>query len=111
MDPAHPQTKTSFFKVHILPALFIFLIPGFSAWFFAYAEGWMDRLILKQVEAQVRANAKLAEADKTRILNFHRETPVSRIMASSKPELAQLQAMFEPAKLRYATFRWMRRIA
>ncbi len=111
MASTAPEPKRSFFKAHILPALFIFLIPGFSAWFFSYAEGWMDRRILSEVEGQVQANGKIPEAEKARILTFYRQVPVSRIMASSKPEAASLRAMFAPSRLRYATFRWMKRIS
>jgi Zn-dependent protease with chaperone function len=106
-----PKKKPSFFKQHILPAFFIFLIPGFSAWFFAYAENNTDREVLRDVESNVHADASISAAKKSAIVEFYRSVPVSRIMASDEPKFAKLQAMFEPVKTRYAIFRWMKRIS
>ncbi|RYD71626.1 MAG: hypothetical protein EOP84_24575, partial [Verrucomicrobiaceae bacterium] len=111
MASANAQVKTSFFKSHILPVLFVFLIPGFSAWFFSYAETRFDRMILEQVEADVLKAPGIEEAERAGILSFYRQTPVSQIMASDDPEMAEMQALFEPTKNRYAIFRWMKRVA
>lgn len=111
MAAAPASAKSSFFKQHVLPVLFIFLIPGFSAWFFGYAEDRMDREFLAQIESSVQQSGKLDKGDKARILAFHRSTPVSRIMASDKPDDVQMQQMFSGAKTAYATFRWMKKIA
>jgi Zn-dependent protease with chaperone function len=100
----------SFVKLHILPALLVLIIPAFSAWFFAYAEDWMDGEVLSAVEADV-ARSNLPEEKRTAILNFYRSNPVSRMMAADDPQALKMQETFAPTKLRYATFRWMKRIA
>ena len=111
MATAAAPKKKSFFKEHILPVLFIFLIPGFSAWFFGFAEERTDRDILRQVESNVQSSGNLSAEEKTGILAFHRSVPVSRIMGSDKPEDIRMQPMFAAVRTTYATFRWMKRIA
>ncbi len=111
MKSSPTPPKKSFFKEHVLPALFVFIIPGFSAWFFSYAEKDMDRQVLQSIERQVQDDREISAAERSRILQFYRTVPVSRIMASNKPDAAKMQAMFEPTKTRYAIFRWMQRIA
>jgi Zn-dependent protease with chaperone function len=111
METAQSTSKSSFFTAHVVPVLFVFLIPGFSAWYFNYAEGWMDQKILKQVEAEIQSAPNMTEARATQALNFYRKVPVSRIMASRKAEVAPIQALFAPVKARYAAFRWMKRLA
>jgi len=111
MESTQSPIKSSFFTAHVLPVLFVFLIPGFAAWFFGYAEGRLDREILSQVQTSVRASTKFTEAEKRRALEFYERVPISRIMASTKPEAAGMQSAFAPAEARYAMFRWMKRIA
>ena len=111
MTPARNPQRMLFFKQHVLPVLFVFLIPGFAAWFFGYAEQTTDRSVLRGLEADVRADGKLATAEQDRIMNFYQANPPSRIMASSDSRALRLQPMFEPVGTRYATFRWMKRIA
>lgn len=111
MNNSSPQKAQSFFNSHVLPALFVFLIPGFSAWFFSYAERRNDHEALVQIEAQVARRADSTAADKAKIVSFYRRNPLSRILASSNPKAAPVQAQFEPVQFRYATFRWMKRIA
>ena len=115
--PAKPSPKSTksnrsgFFKTHVLPVLLIFLIPGFSAWFFHYAETDEDQKVLHQIEFDIQSDSKLRPADRAQILEFYRQVPGSKIMASNKPEAVKMQSMFEPVQFRYATFRWMQRIA
>lgn len=111
METSQSTSKSSFFAAHVVPVLFVFLIPGFSAWYFNYAEGWMDRQILNQVQTDIQSARDMTEAEKTRALNFYQKVPVSRIMASRKAEAASFQALFAPVKARYAVFRWMKRTA
>ena len=109
---AVPKTaKSSFFKSHVLPVLLIFLIPGFSAWFFAYAEQWMDRQIYKQIESEIREDRSVKPEMRENFLSFHRAVPVSKIMASTDPELEPMRQMYASVATPYATFRWMKRIA
>jgi len=110
MAAARNLKKPSVFREHILPVLFIFLIPGFAAWFFPYAERGTDREVLREIEAEVAAEKGTAE-EKAHILAFYRTVPMSQIMASSNPKLAHLQEAFQPTAWRYGTFRWMARLA
>ena len=109
MNPKLP--RTSFFKRHILPPLFVFLVPAFAAWFFQYAEKKADDEIRESAEQQINADRKTSPEQKRRMLEFYRNVAVSKIMASINPEAAPAQAMFESVKYRYMTFRWMQRIA
>lgn len=108
-DPGSPRTH--FLKQHVFPVLLIFLLPGFAAWFFPYAERTTDRSVFENLERDVRAARGISAPDQAQILEFHRANPASRIMAANDPQAARLQAMFGSLKWDYATFRWMRRIA
>jgi len=105
-----PKPAPRFFAEHVLPALLVLVIPIVSIAFFGYAERDMDRSILASLENTITQDTTSTEAEKSRARTQWRSTPVSKIMASSKPELAAVQAIFEPSKNRYATFRWMKRI-
>jgi hypothetical protein len=111
LKPRSTVQKKSFFREHILPALFVFLIPGISAWFFGFAENSLDAIVYRTIEKRVQAESGISEDDKQRILEFHRKNPVSRILASEDPQLVRVQEMFEPAKTNYTVLRWMKRIA
>lgn len=103
--------KPRFLKEHVLPLFLIFLIPGFSFWFFDHAERRFDEEIRKEVIAQVRADSRISQEEKAEVIAFYEQARVSKIMASNRPEAKELQATFEPSKLRYAVFRWSKRIA
>ena len=103
--------KPSFFRLHVLPVLFVFLIPAASTWFFRYAERVTDEEVLVSIEKDIQADRSASPDARQAMLAFFKATPVSRIMASDDPRHAELRAMFEPAKDRYAVFRWMQRIA
>src|SRR3954469_2126524 len=90
------QTTQSFFAAHILPALFVFLIPAFSAWFFPYAESRTDRDALAQIEREIARATDVSKTEKAEAMDFYRRVPLSRILASSDPKLARLQAEFAP---------------
>jgi len=111
LKPRPTPPKKSFFREHILPALFVFLIPGFSAWFFGFAEHSFDTSVYRIIEKRVQAESGISEADKQSTLEFYRKNPVSRIMASEDPKLVHAQDTFEPMANNYAVLRWMKRIA
>ena len=98
------------FKEHILPVLLVFLIPVFSIWFFKDAESRMDREILAGVEKSVDADNTMSDKEKSRTVAFFHRIPISSIMSSDAPDLAQLQKNFEGAAFRFRVFRWMIRL-
>ena len=110
MTAARPL-RILFFKQHVLPVLFVFLIPGFSAWFFNYAEQRTDRSVLESLDQDVRADSTLSADKQERIIDFYRAHPPSQIMAASDERSVRLQKSFESLRTRYAIFRWMKRIA
>jgi Zn-dependent protease with chaperone function len=90
----------------VLPLLFTFIIPGFALWFFADSESKMDDEIRRSLVAEVEVSPKLSPEDRKAASEYYGAIKVSRVMASNSPSLIELQNMFEPMKLRYATFRW-----
>ena len=109
--PIEILKKPGFFKEHVLPLFLIFLVPGFSLWFFTAAERQLDDEASRQVLASVKSDREVSEEDRQAWVEFFRETRVSEVMASSKPEALHLQEAFEPVKFRYGVFRWCKRIA
>ena len=111
MTPARNPQKLLFVRQHVLPVLLVFLIPGFSAWFFPYAEKITDQSVFLSLEREIEDDANLPAERKEKVIEFYRRVPVSRIMASDDPKLVRQQATFESLKSRYAVFRWMTRLA
>ena len=103
--------QPGFFRVHILPVLFVFLIPLLSLWVFSYAERSTNEKVLAQLTEEIKEDRKIDAENKARAIAFFSARPISEVMASNRPEDASIQAMFEPVSTRYATFRWMKRIA
>ncbi|MGZ4964553.1 MAG: M48 family metallopeptidase [Limisphaerales bacterium] len=102
-------TKVGFLKSYVLPAIVIFLIPGFGLWFFDHVEKWHDTQFRDRFLAQIRADGSLTQEQKQKGFDFYQRVPVSKILASNKPELKPLQDDFKSVKTRYAIFRWMKR--
>ena len=111
MKPTRNPQKLSFVRQHVLPVLLVFLIPGFAAWFFPYAERTNDLSVFHSLENDIETDGTLPAEKKARIIDYYRRTPVSRIMASDDPRVLPQQTMFEPLKNRYLVFRWMTRLA
>lgn len=102
-------SKPGFLKEHVLPLFFIFLIPGFSLWFFGHAENHFDGEIRDAVFAKIQSDRTLSAEEQAQAKDFWANVRVSKIMASNRPEAAELQSMFEPSQFRYAVFRWCKR--
>ncbi len=98
-------------KQHILPLLLAFVIPALSFWFFGHAENRVDADIRSELLADIQKASDLPEEEQQALTKFYESIEVSEVMASSDPEMAELQYFFEPAALRYATFRWGKRIS
>ena len=96
---------------YLLPVLIMFLIPGFGLWFFNHVESHYDHDIRESLLSRIRSDPKLSGDERRQTIQFYERVRVSRILASDKPEAAKLQATFEPVRLRFAVFRWMKRIA
>lgn len=97
----------SFFKAHILPALCVLAIPLFSLWFFSYAEQKIDGVILQSVTQ----DSTLSADEKADLHAFYSQNPLSKIMASDDPELADLRQNFADFDFDFTTFRWAKRLS
>lgn len=102
-------TKAGFLKSYLLPALIIFLIPGFGLWFFNHVEAYYDNEIREELITKIKADQSMTAEDRQETIKFYEQVPVSKILASNKPKAAEIQAHFDPVKTRYAIFRWMKR--
>lgn len=106
-DPS--SSKTGFLKSYILPALIIFLMPAFGLWFFSHVENYYDGEFRDSLVSQVRTDAAMSEEDRKNTIEFYERVPISKILASNKSEVRDLQEQFASVSKRYAVFRWMRR--
>lgn len=111
MQSSQAFSKLGFARSYVLPLFVVFLIPAFGLWFFGHAEKHFDQQFLAQIEASIAGDESSSQEEKDKALEFFREVPVSRILASNHPEARDTQAMFEGMSFEYATFRWMKRIA
>lgn len=104
-------TKAGFLKSYLLPALIMFLIPAGGLWFFNHVEAYYDNEICVTLVAKIKADQTMTEEERRETIEFYERVPVSKILASTKPGAAEIQAHFEPVKTQYAIFRWMKRTA
>ncbi len=102
-------SKIGFVKSYLVPVLIIFLIPGFSLWFFNHVEKSFDRDIRESLISQIKTEPDMTQEERESAMKFYERVPVSRIMASNKPEAKHLQEQFKSVRTRYAIFRWMKR--
>jgi len=102
-------SKVGFLKSYLLPVLIMFAIPGFGLWFFDHVEKYYDHEIRESLISRIKADLNATETERQDAIKFYERVPVSKILASNKPEVAEVQAHFESVKTRYATFRWMKR--
>lgn len=110
MSSSQDFSRLSFVKSYLFPAFIVFLIPGFSFWFFGHAEARFDREILASIESQSQL-APTPDAERRKVLEFYRSTPISRVLASNDPQVLDVQAQFDTVAIDYGVFRWMKRIA
>ena len=81
-----PFSKTGFLKSYLLPVLVTFLIPGFGLWFFDHVEADYDRQIRESLISQIQIDQRMTPEQRERATKFYESVPVSRILASNKPE-------------------------
>lgn len=105
------SSQAGFLKSYLLPVLVAFLIPGFGLWFFDHVEADYDAQIRQSIRAQVDGDTTLSPEKRAKATQFAETLEASKVMASSDPELQELQSAFSEAKNSYTVFRWMKRIA
>src|SRR6267154_2296672 len=104
-------TKMGFIKPYVFPILIMFLVPGFSLWFFSHVERHYDRHIRETLLSQIRTDNTLAAEQRDKALKFYEKLSVSKLLASNNPKTQRLQNSFQSVSTRFAIFRWMKRIA
>lgn len=103
-------SKVGFLKSYLLPILIMFLIPGFGLWFFNHVEVYYDQEIRESLISQIKLDRKMSDEQRQAATEFYERVTVSKILASNKPGIEEIQAHFESVRTRYAIFRWMKRI-
>ena len=109
---SHDFTKLGFVNTYVYPALALFLIPVLSLVFFYYTQGSYDHDFQEAVSAAIRTDQQMAPEEKADALAFYEAVPLSTVLASNDPALAEVQNMVpSQTQLDYAVFRWAIRIA
>lgn len=109
-------SKIGFAGRYVLPLFMIFLIPAISLVFFTHVESSYDAKVLAAVERGIHENTNSTEAEKARVIEKMRATPISQVMASRRPETKPVREWFQShltasAARDYFMFRWIIRIA
>ena len=104
-------SKVGFVKSALLPVLIMFLVPGFGLWFFNHVEAYYDGEIREQILSQIKLDRELSDQEREKATAFYQRVPISKILASNKPGVEEMQEHFSPVRFRYAIFRWMKRTA
>lgn len=106
------ELKFNFFKIYIAPAFLLFVIPLFSLWFFHHVQADFDRKALTNIERSIQQDKSLDNEQKGKALEFFRNMPMSKILASNDPQFDQLRAGTSSIlRFEYTTFLWMIRLA
>ena len=100
-DPTPP--KLHFVRTFIFPALFVFLVPVLSYFFFRHAQSHFDNQFRESVLNQIRADQRLTAEQRTRGEEFFTEVPLSRMLAEGNPPFE----IPPDTRFYYETFRWM----
>lgn len=112
MDDQRSFSKLGFAKTFLLPLLFVFVIPGFSLWFFDHAEQKFDTMIRASILAEIDADKALSSEKKSEARRFYREVSIAQVLATSDPKLKAFQESFDSSlRQRYAQFRWGKRLS
>ncbi len=110
--PDRSFSRYGFAKRYLLPALILFLIPGFSFWFFGHVEADFDANVSDSIIRQIQSDPELSGERKEELSQLYRELPMSRILAGEIPELSQIaEGIPEDLARNYLIFRWCIRIA
>src|SRR5690348_6268963 len=94
--------KVGFIKPYVIPILIMFLVPGFSLWFFNHVERDYDEQIREQLLTQIRIDSGLSSEKRERALNFYEKLSIAKLLASSNPNARTLQKSFETVSTRFA---------
>jgi Zn-dependent protease with chaperone function len=105
-------SRAGFLKAYLLPVLVIFLIPGFSLWFFLHVQKDFDHHVGEAVVKEIQADPNLPEDRRAELKEFYQHVGVSAILRGDYPELAGFEEGLNPDLVRnYLVFHWMIRIA
>jgi hypothetical protein len=105
------SSRFEFAKRHLLPFFAVFLIPGFSLWFFKHIERDYDAKILASVSKQVLKDNSLSPEERREVISQWESRPVSQLLATEDQGNARLRAQFSDMSTPYSIFRWNRVIA
>lgn len=88
---ASTTLRRDFFKVLVLPALTLLLLPLGSIAFARYGESKIDAMIAESIEQSIAADASLSPEARAEASAFYRAHPASEACDDPSPELAQLR--------------------
>jgi Zn-dependent protease with chaperone function len=104
-------TKMGFIKPYVIPILIMFVVPGFSLWFFNHVEGHYDAEIRESLVNQIQTDSTLTTEQRKELVHIYGRLSIAKLLASNNPEVRKLQSNFESVSGRYTVFRWMKRIS
>lgn len=111
MSQKESFSKVGFAGRYFLPLFTVFLIPVIGWFFFDWAERKLDREAVEAIVNGIREDKDLSAEEKDELIAQWSDARISRLMASSRPEAAEMQQAFSGASFRYAAYRWLKRDA
>ncbi len=107
-DDRERFTKLGFLKTYLMPVLMIFLIPGFSWWFFNYVQSDYDQEALESIKASLYNEPNMPEEKRAAVLVFHEKMPLSKILSINDPVLDDFKSgINDSVKRDYFMFHWL----
>ena len=87
-----PDLKRDFFKVLLLPALTLFLLPGLTYGLAKLGERRIDEAVLESVQKNLAADKQLDEAQRAEELAFYKTNPPSLVCRNDDPQFDQYRS-------------------
>ena len=104
--------KLGLVRQFLYPSLLLFLIPGFSFWFFGYATNRYDQAFLDDIKAQIASDKSLTTEAKNEGVAFYAAHPVSKLLVSADPDDQRfVSELPDNIRFYYDSFRWLKALA
>jgi len=105
------QNSIGFVRSYLLPALWLFALPLFGAWFSGHATDRVDAQVLEVIEKQIGRDTASSEEDRQAALAYYRAIPASAACLSDGAELASYRNSLGGACSDFKQFGWARLVS
>lgn len=108
MSAPQIPTRAALLRGLVKPALLIFAVPVFAAWFGGHVEARFDERLQEAALTQLDAQPGLADTEREALRAFYRTVRPSVVCAGDDPAEADLREILASACPDYTQLRWLK---